>query len=319
MGVELAPSVTCRPSVDMARAATVVGSLQHERGLAAGMPGAVPRLAREGHTRSGASRYRERPSSAEVRCSGEVPYAETFVLRRRVGMAAGPWSKSIAELLGHGLGHLLIESDLDRVVAFLSIDNAVELMLKTYLGLPNRITGLLVSRKELTEAENSFPQLVDLAERHLHAKTSIDWGQVEWFHRLRNQLYHEANGFTVSRSQANEYGELARQLLQDLFHVEPAPPAPQPSPQYRYLAWCIRCLTYCIEAEVTGLPSPLDIGVFADERLVTRDDERIVAQFVGEYSVLGVDDAAPLLNEMVLLQLERYLDWYQAADLTALP
>jgi hypothetical protein len=48
-----------------------------------------------------------------------------------------PWASGPAEILRHGLGLLKSESDTNRRLAMISIDNAVELMIKTYLGLPN--------------------------------------------------------------------------------------------------------------------------------------------------------------------------------------
>jgi hypothetical protein len=46
---------------------------------------------------------------------------------------------------------LRTDSDVNRRLAMISVDNAVELMLKTYLGLPRRITGLAISRREYEE------------------------------------------------------------------------------------------------------------------------------------------------------------------------
>lgn len=73
----------------------------------------------------------------------------------------------------------------------ISIDNAVELMVKTYLGLPKRVTGLLISRREFQEIQEAFPSLLDALEKYAADKlTGIDLGEIEWYHRLRNQLYH---------------------------------------------------------------------------------------------------------------------------------
>jgi hypothetical protein len=42
---------------------------------------------------------------------------------------------------------------------------------------------------------------------------------VEWYHRLRNQLYHQGNGLTVERDKVLVYSELARILFVNLFSV----------------------------------------------------------------------------------------------------
>ena len=45
----------------------------------------------------------------------------------------------------------------------------------------------------------------------------VDLGTIEWYHRLRNQLYHEGFGLTVTRDNVNVYSELANSLFKNLF------------------------------------------------------------------------------------------------------
>jgi len=103
----------------------------------------------------------------------------------------------------------------------ISIDNAVELMIKTYLGLPKRVTGLAISRREFSEVSESFPSLLDALEKHAADKLDgIDLGEIEWYHRLRNELYHQGNGLTVERDKVEVYAELANTLFRNLFGYE---------------------------------------------------------------------------------------------------
>jgi len=103
----------------------------------------------------------------------------------------------------------------------IAVDNAVELAIKTYLGLPKRITGLTLSRKEYSEIFESFPRLLDALEQNAAEKLQgIDLGEVEWYHRLRNQLYHQGNGLTVEKEKVQVYCELAQLLFKNLFDVE---------------------------------------------------------------------------------------------------
>jgi len=102
-------------------------------------------------------------------------------------------------------------------------------MIKTYLGLPRRITGLTITRKEFAEVSESFPALLDALEKHASDKLDgIDLGTIEWYHRLRNELYHQGNGLTVERDKVEVYAELANVLFKNLFgfdlveHVTPA-------------------------------------------------------------------------------------------------
>lgn len=133
-------------------------------------------------------------------------------------MGAQPWISGPREILQHGLSLLHEDSDRNRRLALLGIDNAVELMIKTYLGLPKRITGIQISRKDFAEISESFPKMLDALEEHGgQYLDGIDLGDIEWFHRLRNQLYHQGNGLTVARDQVEVYAELAKLLFKNLF------------------------------------------------------------------------------------------------------
>jgi hypothetical protein len=137
-----------------------------------------------------------------------------------------PWASGPAEILKHGLDLLRKDSDSNRRLAMISIDNAVELMIKTYLGLPRRVNGLKISRAEYQEFAESFPKLLDALEKHGKSKLgSLDLGEIEWYHRLRNQLYHQGNGLTVERAKVEVYGQLAAALFESLFGVRPLMPA----------------------------------------------------------------------------------------------
>jgi hypothetical protein len=132
-----------------------------------------------------------------------------------------PWASGPAEILEHGLDLLRKESDANRRLAMISIDNAVELIIKTYLGLPKRVTGLKIARAEYQDFSESFPKLLDALEKYGASKLgSLDLGEIEWYHRLRNQLYHQGNGLTVERIKVEIYGQLAVALFENLFDTK---------------------------------------------------------------------------------------------------
>jgi len=136
-------------------------------------------------------------------------------------MAKAPWSSGPGEILQHGLSLLKKDSDVHRRLAMLSIDNAVELMIKTFLGLPKRITALTIPRSRYDEFSESFPKLLDALQEFASDRArGIDLGEIEWYHRLRNQLYHEGNGLTVEREKVRVYAELAKVLFKNLFGYE---------------------------------------------------------------------------------------------------
>jgi hypothetical protein len=129
-----------------------------------------------------------------------------------------PWASGAAEILQHGINLLQKDTDTNRRLAMLSIDNAVELMIKTYLGLPRRANGLKISRKELDEIYESFPNLLDALEKHCTTKLEgVELADIDWYHRLRNELYHQGIGLTVERDKVVVYAETAQLLFSRLF------------------------------------------------------------------------------------------------------
>jgi hypothetical protein len=137
-----------------------------------------------------------------------------------------PWASGPGEILRHGLSLLDHDTDTNRRLAMISIDNAVELMIRTYLGLPKRITGLSITRKEYNDIAESFPALLDGLDKHAPDKMDgIDLGTIEWYHRLRNELYHQGNGLTVERDKVEIYAELANLMFKNLFGEELVPHA----------------------------------------------------------------------------------------------
>lgn len=129
-----------------------------------------------------------------------------------------PWASGPGEILRHGLYLLQNDSDSNRRLAMICIDNSVELMMKTFLGLPERISGIKITRKEYAEFSESFPKLLDALEKFVANKiTGIDLGEIEWYHRLRNELYHQGNGLTVEKTNVEVYAEIANLLFNNLF------------------------------------------------------------------------------------------------------
>lgn len=152
------------------------------------------------------------------------------------------WASGPAELLQHGLDLLMNEGDRNRRLAMISIDNAVELMIRTYLDLPKRVTGIAIGRQRFAEISETFPRMLDALEEHAPAVLEgIDLGEVEWFHRLRNQLYHQGNGLTVEREKVEVYATLAGLLFQNLFGERSSPEsessadAPRGNPLSKFL------------------------------------------------------------------------------------
>jgi hypothetical protein len=135
-----------------------------------------------------------------------------------MGQNEQPWISGPAEVLRHGFDLLREDSGTNRRLALIAVDNAVELLVKTYLSLPKRVTGLSVPRKRLEEVSESFPALLDALEEFAARKLDgVDLASIEWYHRLRNQLYHQGYGLSVEREKVEIYAELANALFKNLF------------------------------------------------------------------------------------------------------
>lgn len=136
-------------------------------------------------------------------------------------MVLKPWAEGPLELLKHALDHLKLNTDFDSRIAMISIDNAVELMIRTYFGVPRRVTGMKkLTRNEIDEIIKTFPSLLDGLEKFVSDKiVGIELGDIEWYHRLRNQLYHNGNGITVEKTRVKAYSEIAKVLFSNLFSV----------------------------------------------------------------------------------------------------
>lgn len=241
-------------------------------------------------------------------------------------MATQPWAAGPKEILEHGISLLRKDSDKNRRLALLSVDNAVELTIKTYLGLPKRINGINVPRKEYAEFSESFPKLLDALEQYAAPKISgIELGEIEWFHRLRNQLYHQGNGLTVDRDKVEIYSEIAKLLFESLFKEQLFF---APEDQHQMLgeflaAWVafermIAELSKLNPAKLTtfsGRTRPplmamgemVRIGVFEPAEAKEIDELRKIRNEV----VHGMVDYKTVVNRKVIQRLEKITEKYQ--------
>lgn len=135
-----------------------------------------------------------------------------------------PWVSGAAELLEHAVGLLQDDSPVHLRLALIVTDNAVELAIKTFLSLPTRVTGISFPRKRFQEVSESFPALLDALEEMAPDRLDgVDLASIEWYHRVRNQLYHQGYGLTVEREKVEIYAQLANALLKNLFGEAPLP------------------------------------------------------------------------------------------------
>lgn len=149
------------------------------------------------------------------------------------------WASGALEILRHADSHIGLDSAFDKRIAFISIDNCVEIAVRTFLSLPSSKSRVLISRKEIDDAGNSFPKLVSLLFKHAPDRVfGLDDGDIEHYHRIRNQLYHDGTGLSVDERYLNAYRQIAGVLLNNLFGVAIKPDEEQkPSLERLILLW----------------------------------------------------------------------------------
>ena len=148
------------------------------------------------------------------------------------------WASGAIELLKHADSHIHLETAFDRRIAFISIDNSVETSIRTFLSLPKSKSGASVKRKDLEEAENSFPRLLALLWQNAGSRlTGVDEADIEHYHRIRNKLYHDGTGLSVDEQYLLAYRQIAVLMLKNLFGIAMGDPRPAPTLERLIVLW----------------------------------------------------------------------------------
>ena len=154
-----------------------------------------------------------------------------------------PWANGPFELMVHAESHLRGADDIDRRIALISFDNAVEVSITTYLTLnPLLRGGRSYPRDEVEKWMRSYHTKLDFFEREIGCRKiswSIEKSHMIWAHDHRNEQYHggtkgipEVNTLQIARTAAlwvfsvlfdvsDAEAELEQALLDQ---ARPAPP-----------------------------------------------------------------------------------------------
>jgi hypothetical protein len=131
------------------------------------------------------------------------------------------WASGALELLKHADEHINKGQAFDQRIAFISIDNSVETAIRTFIFMPFTLSKVKFSFKEKEEIGNSFPKMVNLLSEKASIKISgIELSDIEFYHRLRNQLYHDGTGLSVDKNHLEAYRTIGELLLKNLFQIE---------------------------------------------------------------------------------------------------
>jgi HsdR family type I site-specific deoxyribonuclease len=111
-----------------------------------------------------------------------------------------PWAYGPFELLKHAESHLAGNSDFDRRIALINLDNAIELSITVFLNLhPSQRQNQTFEKDRVSKWTTNYHSKLDFFEHYLTLKkspTRVTRGEIIWCHEVRNTLYHQ-DGSTV--------------------------------------------------------------------------------------------------------------------------
>lgn len=118
---------------------------------------------------------------------------------------------------------MFLGSDFDRRLAFLILDVGVETLIKTVLSLPESVSGAKTSMTARNNAiQGNFHGLIQGLREALPVQAEkYDLNHVQFYHNIRNTLYHEGTTVaTVRDDQLRGYTALAVEMLREFLKVD---------------------------------------------------------------------------------------------------
>lgn len=133
-----------------------------------------------------------------------------------------PWQTGPSELLQYALNGLEELTDCQRRISFLLIDCSVETLLKTYLLLPDGVVKQATSFYDRRKAaQSNFHELIEGIKKAAPiGLISYNLSHVEFYHDIRNHLYHQGNGITVADRDLLGYAKLAATIMKELIGID---------------------------------------------------------------------------------------------------
>lgn len=133
-----------------------------------------------------------------------------------------PWQRLSAELFEFAIKTSRSDVQVHKLVAFLLLDISVETGMRTYLSLPDGIMKTSIKYFDRRKyAEGNFHELAKGVEASSStALKDTDLHYARYYHSLRNQLYHQGTGATVSGEDVARYAAVAESILKQLLELD---------------------------------------------------------------------------------------------------
>jgi len=189
------------------------------------------------------------------------------------------WASGALELLKHADSHIQQNSAFDKRIAFISIDNSIETSIRTFLSMPTKLSGVKFPKKEIDDAGNNFPKMVELLFKYASSKlTGLDDGDIEHYHRIRNKLYHDGTGLSVDKNYLLAYRQIAAILLNNLFAVSVKAPSREPTLENLILLWneVVTLLKSRLREEGHEITLTSQMYIFANDLLSAEEYRQLI-------------------------------------------
>lgn len=137
------------------------------------------------------------------------------------------WARGPYELIEHAESHYHGDVDVDRRIALIGFDNAIEVAITTYLQLNPKLRGGITFQKDDVQKwlQNYhtkiefFEHFTEINNIPLESSTA----EIIWYHTLRNELYHSGNGMVPERYCLDGAREAAVEVYKTLFGIDVTP------------------------------------------------------------------------------------------------
>ncbi len=140
-------------------------------------------------------------------------------------VALEPWIYSLLELMKHAEEHRQANGEFDKRIALIGYDNAIEVSISTYLQLhPTQRGGASYANEQVNKWLANYHSLLDFFfdefMKTLGQKPPIAKQNVIYYHKLRNDLYHEGKSFVPTERDIENARKAALYIFSILFKVK---------------------------------------------------------------------------------------------------
>lgn len=132
-----------------------------------------------------------------------------------------PWAYGPFEVLLHGEMHYRGSEDLDRRIAMVGFDNAIELSVTTYLTLhPIQRGNRMYSKEAVAQWLANFHTKVEFFFTECKTRSVIatsNQDEMIWYHEVRNGQYHHGGATIPQRRELDGVRDAALEVFSILF------------------------------------------------------------------------------------------------------